>query len=104
MQGLHPLPTVLPTYLPWNLWAARTSGQRAGWWCSPNLGEIAVRASCLLQGINWHCHSIGGAPGSSALPTPISFNFLLPGFLTFTSPGTFVFISLCPELDIGTQG
>lgn len=77
-------------------------------WAKGRVGETAVQASCLLQGISWHHHSMGGGGelrGGTWLPGAvhpyIPFNFLLPGILTFMFKGMFLLIFQCSVLDTG---
>lgn len=97
VAGAVPAPIVLPTYHPRPPTPIHRLPRPLGKWpgrYGSSLGKTAVQASCLLQGINWHCHGMWGhlAP---AQPTPIPFNFLLPGSFAFTFKGMlFLFFSV----------
>ena len=80
VQGLNQLPVLLPTLStpPPTPWAARTSGQQAGW------ERQLCRPPACCRGLTGTATVCGGrAPGSLVLSNPRRFNFLLPRLLTF---------------------
>lgn len=100
-------PSCYPPYPPPPIpWAARTSGQRAGWerqLCRP----LACCRGLVGTTTVWGGGGVGGELGGGtwlpgAVHSYIPFNFLLPGLLTFMFKGMFLLIFQCSVLDTGT--